>query len=138
MLDMLLAAKHHLIVVLDGECVMCSKFALFIARFCPESRLMWAQHEKAKAFLKELDISDIMQSIAAVKNGKVYRGSDAFIQILLTMPWYLRLLGYFMMLFPHFVREFVYGLIAANRYSLFGKYDKCSLPDPLVRSKFLH
>jgi predicted DCC family thiol-disulfide oxidoreductase YuxK len=135
-----MAIEHKLVVVLDGECVMCSKFALFIASFSPDARLMWAQHEKSKQFLRKFDISyeDIMKSIAAIKDGKAYRGSDAFIQILISMPWYLRLMGYLMMLFPRFIREYIYGLVAVNRYTLFGKYETCTIPDASVRSKFLH
>ena len=135
-----LAAANPLIVVLDGECVMCSKFARFVAAFSPEARLMWAQHPTTIRFLAEFQISfaDVMTSIVAVKEGTVYRGSDAFIQILHTTPWYFKMLGYLMMIFPKFLREFVYSCVANNRYTLFGKYEACQLPPASMRAKFLH
>jgi predicted DCC family thiol-disulfide oxidoreductase YuxK len=54
------------------------------------------------------------------------------------MPWYLRVVGFLIFLFPHFIREAVYGLIASKRYILFGKKEACSLPSPSLKAKFLH
>lgn len=137
---MSLATQHHLIVVIDGECIMCSKFAKFVVTFNPDARLIWAQNDTAKEFLKAFNISfeNVMRSIVVVRRGNVFRGSDAFIQILLTMPWYLRLVAYSMMIFPRPLRELVYNWVATNRYDLFGKYETCTLPSKEIRSKFLH
>jgi predicted DCC family thiol-disulfide oxidoreductase YuxK len=38
---------------------------------------------------------------------------------------------------PRPVRDVFYGLVARNRYRVFGKYDTCMLPDPNQRSRFL-
>ena len=137
---MSLSNQHKLIVVLDGECVVCSGFARFIACFNPDARLMWAQHPVTKNFLADFNISfdDVMRSIVAVHGGKVYRGSDAFIQILSTMPWYFVALSWFIWLFPIIIREYVYGLVSRNRYTLFGKTESCSLPPASMKAKFLH
>ena len=137
---MSLAKEHRLIAVLDGECVVCSNFARFITHFNPVARIMWAQHTITKSFLAEFNISfdDVMRSVVVVKDGKVYRGSDAFIQILSTMVWYLRVVGIIISLFPHVIREWVYQRVANNRYTLFGKKDACTLPTPSMRAKFLH
>jgi len=35
------------------------------------------------------------------------------------------------------LRDWVYDLIAAHRYRLFGKHETCLLPSPEVRSRFL-
>lgn len=138
---MSLASQYSLIVILDGECVVCTGFARFLAHFSPSAKLMWAQHAITKSFLQDefgISFQDVMRSIVAVKNGKVFRGSDAFIQILSVMPWYLHIIGIVISLFPHFIREWVYGLVASNRYTLFGKKGQCSLPSPSLKSKFLH
>ena len=129
------------VVVIDGECVVCSGFARFIVHLSPESRLMWAQHPITKKFLLDehnISYDDVMRSIVAVRDGKVYRGSDAFIHILSTMPWYFQILSFIISIFPRFIREWVYGIVASNRYTLFGKKDTCSLPSPSMKSKFLH
>ena len=137
---MSLALKHSLIAVLDGECVVCSSFARFIVHFNPDARIMWAQHAVTKSFLKEFDISfeDVMRSVVVVRYGKAFRGSDAFVQVLSTMPWYFRIFGFIISIFPFTIREWVYQRVANNRYALFGKKDTCSLPSPTMKSKFLH
>jgi predicted DCC family thiol-disulfide oxidoreductase YuxK len=137
---MSLSNQHRLIVVIDGECVVCSGFSAFIAQFSPDARLMWAQHAVTKQFLGDFNISfdDVMRSIVAVHEGKVYRGSDAFIQVLSTMPWYFAALSWFIWLFPTFIREYVYGLVSSNRYTLFGKKESCTLPSASMKAKFLH
>ncbi len=133
--------QHRLIVIIDGVCILCDGFGRFITRFNPEARLMWAQHEDTIKFLEKYNISpdDSLKSIVAVKEGRVFRGSDAFIEALLTMQWYWRALAYFMKLFPHSVREFVYSHISSNRHSLFGKKEACSVKYVQeMRPKFLH
>ena len=135
-----LTEQHALIVVIDGVCVVCSNLARFVVHFNPEARLMWAQNPKTVEFLSSQGISfpDIMSSIAVFSNKQIYRGSDAFAVILRSMPWYLAVVGWLMILFPRVLREFVYSLIARNRYRIFGKTQSCSIADKTLRSKFLH
>jgi len=38
---------------------------------------------------------------------------------------------------PAPVQNFLYGLVARNRYRVFGRYETCPLPDSDTRSKFL-
>ena len=38
---------------------------------------------------------------------------------------------------PRTIRDGLYGLVARNRYRVFGKYESCMLPDPKHRGKFL-
>jgi predicted DCC family thiol-disulfide oxidoreductase YuxK len=38
---------------------------------------------------------------------------------------------------PRFIRDFFYDVFAKCRYRLFGKYDRCFLPSPEARPRFL-
>ena len=38
---------------------------------------------------------------------------------------------------PRPLRDVVYGFVARNRYSVFGKYETCMLPDPNQQHRFL-
>jgi predicted DCC family thiol-disulfide oxidoreductase YuxK len=40
-------------------------------------------------------------------------------------------------LFPQPIRDFIYDLIAKNRYRFFGKKDVCRIPTENERKKFL-
>jgi predicted DCC family thiol-disulfide oxidoreductase YuxK len=101
---------------------------------------MAAQHAKSIEILNEYNIasSDAMTSIVLLKDGVVFRGSDAFSQTLMTMNPFLWVLGYVLWLVPRVIREYVYHLVSSYRYFLFGKKDACSIPSPSLRGKFLH
>jgi predicted DCC family thiol-disulfide oxidoreductase YuxK len=101
---------------------------------------MCAQNEQTIEVLKVHGISaeDAMTSIVLIQEGTVFRGSDAFIQVLLGMNTLFWILGNLMKIVPRFIRETVYGAVANNRYRLFGKRDSCSIPTIGMRKKFLH
>jgi predicted DCC family thiol-disulfide oxidoreductase YuxK len=67
---------------------------------------------------------------------KVLVRSDAVLHLcrelggIWTMLTWLRLI-------PRSIRDWVYNLVARNRYRVFGKYDTCMLPEPRHRAKFL-
>jgi len=132
--------SHNLVLFIDGECVLCNGFARFVDRFSPECRFMCAQHQDAIKVLEQYRITreDAMTSIVLLKNGAVFRGSDAFAQILMTMNILFWTLGFILFIIPRPVREYIYHLVSGNRYAIFGKKDACKIPSPSLRSKFLH
>jgi predicted DCC family thiol-disulfide oxidoreductase YuxK len=101
---------------------------------------MAAQHAQSAEMLQNYNISttDAMTSIVLLKDGQVFRGSDAFAEILMTMNPFFWFLGYLLSIFPRTIREYIYYLVSSNRYSLFGKKNACSVPSPTLRSKFIH
>jgi predicted DCC family thiol-disulfide oxidoreductase YuxK len=42
-----------------------------------------------------------------------------------------------LLLVPKPLRDAVYGLIARNRYRIFGKYDACMVPDANLRARVI-
>lgn len=65
--------------------------------------------------------------------GTNYFKSDATLRILKILgggwliPWFL------IIIFPPFVRDWVYGIIARNRYKWFGKSAVCHYPDSTLK-----
>ncbi len=41
------------------------------------------------------------------------------------------------MVIPRPLRDWAYGLVARNRYRLFGRRDSCMIPTPELKAKFL-
>ena len=75
-------------------------------------------------------------SVILIDQEKVYTKTDAVIQIakhLSGWPNLFRLLKFI----PKPMRDFAYDLIAKNRYALFGKMEKCRIPDASMRHRFL-
>jgi predicted DCC family thiol-disulfide oxidoreductase YuxK len=62
--------------------------------------------------------------------------SDAILFLLkhLGGVWKLLAIG---KILPRTIRDGLYGLVARNRYRVFGKYEACLLPDPQHRGRFL-
>jgi predicted DCC family thiol-disulfide oxidoreductase YuxK len=61
--------------------------------------------------------------------------SDAALTVLSLLPgWgWVRVL----LMVPKPLRDAVYGLVARNRYRIFGKYDACFVPDADLRARVL-
>ena len=135
-----MSSTSNPVLVIDGVCTMCNGFARFVDRFNPDCRFMCAQNETTIKLLKAHGITaeDAMTSIVLIRNGKVARGSDAFIEILLTMNVLFQLVAILMKIVPKCIREFVYSVVANNRYRLFGKRDSCGIMPVDMRNKFLH
>lgn len=75
---------------------------------------------------KAIDKKQI-DSIIFIVNEKIFLKSDAAIEIAKQLNGYPYYLKYFQFI-PKPIRDFVYDLIAKNRYRLFGK--TCSLQPP--------
>lgn len=50
---------------------------------------------------------------------------------------FLRIAGFLLQIIPRFVRDWGYGMIARDRYRVFGRYDTCPLPSQDTRDRFL-
>ena len=127
------------IVLFDGVCVFCNGSVNFIIRndpggvfkFCP------MQSGKGQALLARHGFStEYTESLVLLEGDRAYSHSTAALRIArrLRRGWPLL---YAFMVVPRFVRDFFYGLVAQNRYKLFGKQDACMMPTPEIRGRFL-
>lgn len=112
------------LILIDGECVLCSRSAQFIADKTDNYR--FATLQSAQEFKKGLD-SD---SVVLIKNGEAYRKSDAVIEVMKDLDFNPYLVK-FSNLVPKTLRDLIYGFVAKIRFKLFGK-KKCRL-EPGVR-----
>jgi len=90
------------------------------------------QGETAKRLVP--DAAQDLNSFVIWQNGGVWKRSDAVIRVLIG----LRAPGAkILCLVPRPLRDFVYALVAKNRYRWFGKHESCRLPTADERSRFL-
>jgi predicted DCC family thiol-disulfide oxidoreductase YuxK len=110
------------IVLFDGICNLCNASVRFISKHDKNSNIQFAslQSEKAKELLKNSAFNnENLNSIVFIADQKIFLKSDAAIEIaklLNGFPHYLK----YVQFIPRPVRDFVYDLIAKNRYRLFG------------------
>lgn len=131
--------KKNKIILFDGVCNLCSSSVQFIIERDKEDQFQFASLQSdfaQKILLKNKLNTSTFDSIVLVENDKIYQKSGAALRIAkeLEFPWNLL---YVFMIVPYPIRDFVYGIIAKNRYKWFGKKESCWLPTPELRSKFL-
>lgn len=126
------------IILFDGVCNFCQGSVKFIMKHEKNQSLKFAslQSEIGQKLLNQYQVPKETDSIVFIKNGKAYIKSTAALKISTYLSFPLYLLVVFIII-PAFIRNFVYDIIAKNRYKWFGKQDACMLPSPEVRARFL-
>lgn len=132
------SAKHK-IVLFDGVCNLCNGAVNFMIKHDKDDRFRFAalQEEAGKKITSEFDVdTSKVDSIILIDNGKAYVKSTAALYIALYLNGLWPLL-HGALIFPPFIRDFVYDIIARYRYKWFGMKDSCMIPTPELRNKFL-
>jgi len=117
-------------VLYDGVCVLCSASFRFVAARDPAARFRFVaiQAPFGRQLAMRLGIDpDAPQTNAVIIGGRAYLRSDSALQIVRRLPgwsWAGVLLAV-----PRPIRDRLYGLIARNRYRLFGRTETCLMPD---------
>ena len=126
-----------MIIFFDGVCNLCQGSVRYLIKQDKKGVLKFAslQGNYAKDFVNETKIQS-MQSILFFDGKMLYKKSTAVLKLSrLLGGWHqLLLLGYIL---PRFVRDWLYNIVAKNRYRWFGKKDQCMLPYKGFENRFL-
>ena len=127
------------VVLFDGVCNLCNGVVAFLVPRDTEGRLLFAplQSDAGQELLARHGMpTEEFDSIVLVEGERAYTKSDAVIRIaeLLGWPYRLARLG---RVLPRGVRDWLYDLVAEHRYAVFGRKDRCMVPDEDVRDRFL-
>lgn len=126
-----------MIVFFDGVCNLCQGSVRYLIKHDKKGVLKFAslQGNYAKDFVNETKIQS-MQSILFFDGKILYKKSTAVLKLSrLLGGWHqLLLLGYIL---PRFFRDWLYNIVAKNRYRWFGKKDQCMLPSKGFENRFL-
>ncbi len=126
------------VILYDGVCVFCSHWVRFVAARDVEQRFRFTAIQSgygarlAQAFGIDPDDPD---TNAVVHGGEVFFKSDAALTVLGALPgWqWVRVLRSV----PKPLRDAIYNAVARNRYRIFGKYEKCFIPDASLRARVM-
>ena len=129
----------HPLVLFDGVCNFCNYWVNFAIKRDKKAKLRFTpiQGEIAKKILQEFNIHpDSLSSVILIDNGKAYTQSSASIRICKYLDGGWKVF-YVLIIFPKFLRDFVYNIIARNRYKWYGKKEECMVPHDDIRKRFL-
>lgn len=127
------------IILFDGVCNLCNSSVVFIIKRDKKDVFRFAaiQSEEGEKLIQKHQIDTSKTDSIILVEGDTYSvKSTAALKIAKHLKGGYPLLYGFMIL-PAFFRNWVYDIIARNRYRWFGKKDSCMIPTPELRSKFL-
>ncbi len=129
---------EHPIIFFDGVCGLCNSFVdvIFKADDNGIFRFSPLQGETAKKYITELPEQAGEWSIVYVDEDNIYEQSDATLKILKRLGGIWSVLSIFSFL-PRGCRNFIYRLVAINRYRIFGKRETCRVPTEEEKARFL-
>lgn len=134
-----MAVKQKKIILFDGVCNLCNGSVVFIIKRDNKDVFCFAaiQSDEGQKLIKELNIdTSKTDSIILIEEKKYSVKSTAALKIAKHLKGGYSLLYSFMIL-PTFFRNWVYDIIAKNRYKWFGKKESCMIPTPELKEKFL-
>ncbi len=126
------------IILFDGICNLCNNLVSFLIKNDKNNIFHFAalQTNAGEQLIHKYHLLDDKKSIILIKEGIVFYKSDAIIEIAKEINGWPRLFIYGF-LFPKFLRDGIYDLIARNRYYLFGKQASCAIPSENDKKKFI-
>jgi len=127
------------ILLFDGVCNLCNRVVQFVIKRDTKATIKFAslQSDAGQVLLKKVGLpTDDFTSIVLIINDKYYFKSSAGLRVLKELGGVWKLLYVFIFL-PKPLRDFIYDLIAKNRYQMFGKRDVCMLPTDDLKQRFL-
>ena len=126
-------------MLFDGICTLCNKTVLFLIKYDKNNNIHFAsnQTKAGETIMKQYLVNHDCRSVILIKDGLVYYKSDAIIEIAkLVSGWpRIALIG---VIIPQFLRNWIYDLVANNRYKIFGKQAVCSIPSKTNEHKFIN
>jgi len=120
------------IILVDGKCKLCNSGVNFVLARDRKKRFKFSTLDSkySQNLLQEFGgIYEKIDSVLLVDDQKVYIKSAAVLQIAKHLGG-LYPLFYLFVVIPPVIRDYVYDVIAKNRYKWFGKNDTCDIIPP--------
>ncbi len=133
------ATNNEAIILFDGICNLCNSSVQFVLKHDAKKQFLFAslQSDASRKLLLQFNYENAkMMSIVLIEDNKVYDKSTAALRIArrLNPIWNYR---YVLIILPKGIRDFVYDIIAKNRYGWFGKRSSCLMYIAEYKNRFI-
>jgi predicted DCC family thiol-disulfide oxidoreductase YuxK len=127
------------IILFDGVCNVCNKSVQFVIKRDNKNIFKFAslQSNFGQKMIKKYRIHPNMNSLVLIDEDTCYFESTAALKICKQLNGFWKFM-YIFIIVPAPIRNFVYRIIAKNRYKWFGHTQSCPVYPPDVRKKFIH
>jgi predicted DCC family thiol-disulfide oxidoreductase YuxK len=127
------------IIVFDGHCVLCSRWARFVMRHDRDKRfrLLAAQTALGRALYEHFGLDPVdYETNVLLEDGRAWLKSEGTIRMFerLGFPWSMAAA---FRVVPRALRDRLYGIVARNRLRWFGSRATCFVPEPSDADRFI-
>ena len=127
------------IIIFDGKCVLCSRWARFVLRHDHRRRfrLLAAQTSLGVALYEHYGLDPVsFETNILLEDGRAWLKSEGSIRMFerLGLPWSLMSVA---RVVPRALRDRLYNVVARNRLRWFGSREVCFVPDPVDADRFV-
>ena len=126
-------------LMFDGVCNLCDGFVNFVADgdgVPPANRVRFGAQQKHMELLERVGAPTDLSTLVLIQGPNYYVYSGSALRTLALMDWPWKALSAAAIV-PWPLRDFVYKLVAASRYTVFGKSDECRAPSGDFAARFI-
>lgn len=127
------------ILLFDGVCNLCNGLVKFIIKRDRKAKIRFSplQSSAGKEILARHGVSgEPAKSVVFSEGERYYLRSSAVLHLLKALGGGWKLF-YAFIIIPPFIRDFMYDVIARNRYRIFGHTLSCMVPGENIKDRFL-
>jgi predicted DCC family thiol-disulfide oxidoreductase YuxK len=128
-----------MVILFDGVCNLCNGFVQFVLKRDKNKTFQFASLQSKYG----IELSAYFnlptanpETIVLYDGKKILTESDAVIKIASSLNGVWKSTIVFNLI-PYFIRNWIYRLIARNRYRLFGKKNQCMVPTENIKNRFM-
>lgn len=126
------------IILFDGDCQLCHSSVQFIIKRDPKIKFKFASLESniGKDLLKRFHMPVNVTSLILINKDKCYNKSSAALHICKSLKGIWKIC-YLFLIIPKPIRDYIYDIVAKNRYKWFSKRKSCPIPASKDRQRLL-
>lgn len=129
------------IVLFDGVCNFCNFWVRLLLKLDKNEKFLFSplQSEVAKKLLETSGrtvSTENLETVIYARGEKIFEKSSAAIEIARDLGGIYKAF-LVLKIIPREIRDFLYALIANNRYKLFGVREECMMPSAELQKRFL-
>ncbi|MEI7524007.1 MAG: DCC1-like thiol-disulfide oxidoreductase family protein [Mariniphaga sp.] len=131
--------NQDIVILFDGCCHLCNGVVQFILKKDGKKKFKFSplQSESGHILLRSFDLPiEDFNTFVLIRGDKYDIKSTAGLLVFRELGGFWKLL-YLLILIPRPLRDFIYTVIAKNRYKIWGKRDTCMAPTADTAGRFL-